>query len=245
MSIFKNRDWLQQAPFTLTLSSGFFGFYAHNGFLAALIDQECIPSSIAGSSAGAIVAAMHANGLSIRDLKNYLFVLKRQDFWDPALGFGLLKGKKMEEKLSEFLPESFSDLKVPLAISTFDLTKMKTWVINEGEHLITAVRASCALPGMFHPVRLAKQILIDGGVADDLALQGVPKSERVLTHYLQKSKWPNRYERWQLRDTRGRPELKLLTLSHRVFVGPHRLENGPDAFSQAYERTKSWLTDPA
>ncbi|MBA3819296.1 MAG: patatin, partial [Deltaproteobacteria bacterium] len=29
-------DWLGRAPFALAMSSGFFGFYAHTGMLAAL-----------------------------------------------------------------------------------------------------------------------------------------------------------------------------------------------------------------
>src|SRR5690349_16728886 len=89
-------EWLRQAPFTLSLSAGFFGFYAHAGFLKALTEQNLTPARITGSSAGAIIAALHAAGHSPTQIKDMLCTLKRQDFWDPGLGIGLLKGKKME-----------------------------------------------------------------------------------------------------------------------------------------------------
>ena len=86
------QDWLSQEPFTLTLSSGFFSFFAHTGMLAALEEQDLLPQRVTGSSAGALVAACWASGLSTAELKNILFELKRSDFWDPGFGWGLLKG---------------------------------------------------------------------------------------------------------------------------------------------------------
>ena len=49
------RTWLTEAPFTLGMSSGFFGFFAHAGVLAALEEQGLTPRAVAGSSAGALV----------------------------------------------------------------------------------------------------------------------------------------------------------------------------------------------
>ena len=43
---------LQEEPFTLVLSAGFFGFYAHVGFLQALEELELRPQAVIGVSAG-------------------------------------------------------------------------------------------------------------------------------------------------------------------------------------------------
>ena len=51
-------DWLAEAPFTLTLSSGFFSFFAHSGLIAALQEADLRPARITGSSAGALGRAL-------------------------------------------------------------------------------------------------------------------------------------------------------------------------------------------
>ena len=47
-------DWLREQPFTLALSAGFFGFFAHAGVLRALEEQELRPARVVGASAGAL-----------------------------------------------------------------------------------------------------------------------------------------------------------------------------------------------
>ena len=36
-------EWLAEAPFALTMSSGFFSFYAHTGFLSVLEENKLLP----------------------------------------------------------------------------------------------------------------------------------------------------------------------------------------------------------
>ena len=50
-------DWLSDAPFSLALSAGFFGFYAHAGAIRALEEAHLAPTAVCGASAGAILAA--------------------------------------------------------------------------------------------------------------------------------------------------------------------------------------------
>jgi len=40
------RDWLRAGPFTLAMSSGFFGFYAHAGFLSVLEAEGLLPARV-------------------------------------------------------------------------------------------------------------------------------------------------------------------------------------------------------
>jgi NTE family protein len=120
---------------------------------------------------------------------------------------------------------------------------MKTHVFHEGEFVIQGVRASCALPGLFQPLRMDKMMLFDGGIRDDLAIASVQPGERVLCHFLQKSGRPNIFERRSLAGVAGFADVLVRTLSDRVLVAPHLLHRGEAAFEESYVRTREWLGD--
>src|SRR5690606_39277568 len=53
-----------------------------------------------------------------------------------------------------------------------------------------AIHASCAVPGMFHPVRVNGRLMVDGGVTDRAGLSGVPREQRVFYHHVaSRSPW--------------------------------------------------------
>src|SRR5947209_13663229 len=93
------RDWLAEAPFSLALSAGFFGFFAHAGFISALEDAGLVPDSVTGSSAGALVGGLWASGTPAARIEAELRPLRREHFWDPAPGFGLLRGRLFRERV--------------------------------------------------------------------------------------------------------------------------------------------------
>jgi predicted acylesterase/phospholipase RssA len=61
----------------------------------------------------------------------------------------------------------FSRLKVPFTCVASDLAQGKLQVFASG-NLILAVRASMSIPGVFRPVRLGTQQLVDGGISQNL-----------------------------------------------------------------------------
>src|SRR4051812_30729734 len=91
--------WLAQEPFTLAMSSGYFGFFAHCGVLWALEEHGLIPARVRGSSAGALVTGLWAAGLSARQVADDLLSVTRADFWDPRPGLGFLKGQLFDQRL--------------------------------------------------------------------------------------------------------------------------------------------------
>src|SRR5687767_3005552 len=97
-------DWLAAEPFALAMSSGFFSFFAHTGMLSSLTRSGLAPTLVAGSSAGALVGGAWAAGLPADVLERRLVALRRDDFWDPAPGAGLLAGRKFDRLLRELLP---------------------------------------------------------------------------------------------------------------------------------------------
>jgi NTE family protein len=234
------RAWLREGPFALAMSSGFFGFFAHCGVLGVLEDEGLLPSRVAGSSAGALVAGAWASGLDASGLARELEALRREHFWDPALGAGLLRGALFRAKLESLLPRrSIEQARVPLAISTHDLATRRTWVLDRGD-AAAAIHASCAVPLMFQPVRVGGRWMVDGGVSDRPGLRGVPAGERVLFHHLaSRSPWRRR----------GSPALEIprraglvaLVVDGLPRVGPHRLGDGVRAMRVAREATRRAL----
>lgn len=234
-------SWLKREPFTLTMSSGFFGFYVHAGMLAALLEQGLAPAKITGSSAGALVGACWASGLEMPDIKAALFSLQRDDFWDPALGLGLLKGVSFRAKLAEFLKvDQFEDCRVPLALSAFDLRSRQTIVLQKGD-LVPAIYASCAFPFLFHPYRINNSYCMDGGILDRPGLAGVLEGERVLYHHIS-SKSPWRSKTSKALQIPYRENLRAVALADMPRVGPNQLDKGPVAFDAAYRKMREMLS---
>lgn len=231
------RDELKKGPFTLALSSGFFGFFAHHGLSMALLEAGLIPARVTGASAGSIVAAGWSYGMIGGELRQVLNELKREHFWDPFPGIGYLRGARLES----FLRGLFSgrERQLPLSVSTYDIFARKTVSFSDGD-IPKIVRASCAIPLMFHPVRIGRRYYWDGGVRDKSALDTIQPGEKVLVHYL--PSWgPERV-------LDNKRVLEILSRRHHVIsptnlpsVGPHQLENGLRAMEIAYESAKNAL----
>ncbi len=237
------RDWLGAGPFALGMSSGFFGFFAHCGVLETLEREGLTPSRVAGSSAGALVTGAWAAGVSATDLGEELLGLERQDFWDPKPGLGLLRGRLFRERLEALLPiQDLSQCRVPAAVSVYDLLRRRVRVLDRGA-IAPALHASCAVPLMFHPVRHAGGLLVDGGVRDRPGLSGLRDAPRVLFHHLaSRSPW-RRLDSEALRIPR-RDGLVTLVVEELPRSGPFRLEAGRRALEVARERTRTALDRP-
>jgi NTE family protein len=236
-------DWLAREPFGLAMSSGFFGFFAHTGMLAALLERGLVPTLVAGSSAGALVGGAWAAGLAPDAFAARLNTLERGDFWDPAPGAGLLAGRRFDRLLRELLPvRSMRDCHVPVRISVFDILARRTVVLSDAE-LAPAIRASCAVPALFHPVWIARRPYWDGGILDRLGLAGLADADRVLLHDL-----PARVP-WLDPGAPGRPiasraGMVSLVLDGLPRSGPFRLDAGRRALVMARAATARALTAP-
>jgi NTE family protein len=224
-------DWLDAGPFGLVMSSGFFSFFAHTGVLQALHARGLSPAHVAGSSAGALVTGAWAAGLSPDELAAVLARLTRADFWDPRPGAGLLAGKKFDALLRRILPvTSFERCSVPVRVSVFDVLRRRTAVRERGD-LVDAIRASCAVPLMFHPVWIEGRPYLDGGILDRPGLEGVPPGRVLFHHIVSRSPWR----------TAGSPALQpprraeLVTLAIDLLPrsGPFKLEAGQRALIAA------------
>ena len=145
------------------------------------------PRRIAGTSIGAIMAALYASGHSAKEIRELIIVgmntesksrsramvsmniFKWIDLIDPGLGKGGLIGT---EKFLGFLRQSikqstFQELNIPIKIVATDFWKGEQVIFQSGE-ILPAVKASMALPGIFDPVDINGRLFIDGGTVNPL-----------------------------------------------------------------------------
>jgi len=184
----------------VVFSSGFFGFFAHAGFLSALRDVGIAPSGYSGASSGAILAAMAAGNLSDSIIKEILFGLSKSDFWDPdplpALlrsllnlmkGYtGYLRGDGFARLLEKIPMRQFEECPTPLVITATNLTQRKEDVFIRG-NLIKAIQASGAVPMLFKPVEINGSLYVDGGVVNKAPVQALAdliQPDKIIVHFV-------------------------------------------------------------
>jgi len=238
------RDWLREGPFTLGLSSGFFGFFAHAGVVTVLEEEGLRPARIVGSSAGALVGGLWGAGLPAARLREELLALRREHFWDPFPGLGLLRGRMFRLRLDAMLPvRTFEECPTAIALSAFDVLGWRTAVLSAGP-LAPAIHASCAAPFLFQPVRIGARLYSDGGVRDRHGLAGAGTGARVLYHHLtSRSPW-RRASSPALRVPR-RSGLRAVALEGMPRLGPFRLERASEAMERAADGMRAALSGPA
>lgn len=142
---------------------------AHIGVLATLESLQMPIDLMVGTSAGGAVALLYAAGISLDQIEQVFRenALRRIATPDPART-GLVGSRKREALITRLLGDrSFDDLRIPCAVVTVDLISGNEVIINEGS-LATAILATTALPGIFPPVVRGEQMLVDGGVRNNL-----------------------------------------------------------------------------
>ncbi len=165
----------------LALGGGGARGLAHIGILKVL-EQENIPiDCMSGTSMGGIITAAYAVGHSMDDLKveaiktgQLPFMLKLVDWELPVTG--LLAGPRIEEYLAKQLGKdtTFESLPIPIALTAVDVYTAKEIVFSSG-NLIYGVRATMALPGVVEPLQKEGQLLVDGGVLNNVPADLVRK----------------------------------------------------------------------
>jgi NTE family protein len=160
----------------LALGSGGARGLTHLGVIKALTDAGIKIEFVSGASVGALVGAFLAAGKLERlvQFASSLTVkesLKMADVMFPTSG--LIEGKKIEEFLRTNLGTvRMEDLAVPFACVATDFYTGREVVITRGD-LVTAVRASISIPGVFKPVAVDGMLLVDGGVVNPVPVQVV------------------------------------------------------------------------
>jgi NTE family protein len=171
----------------LALGGGFARGIAHIGVFRELERNNIPIDLISGTSVGALIAAAYASGTPLEEMERQAFLTRFTDFGRWTLSrMGLASNLKLDEFLGRFTSvKNFEDLKIPLAIATTDIVAGKTVYFTRGD-LRLAVRASCAYPGLFVPVEIDGQMLVDGFVTDPVPVEGARQlgADLVFSVYL-------------------------------------------------------------
>ena len=165
----KRVDYSDGARIGYALGGGGARGLAHIGVMKVLEEHGIYPDVIAGTSMGALVGALYASGLRAGDIERALRLdLRRLAMladvtWSLS---GLVKGKRVTAALESFLGDlTFADLKIPFACVATDIVNGQQIIMRSGP-VITAVRASISVPGLFTPVKVRGRYLVDGGLVN-------------------------------------------------------------------------------
>ncbi|MCS7465814.1 patatin-like phospholipase domain-containing protein [Stieleria sp. ICT_E10.1] len=162
----------------LALGGGGARGIAHIGVLEILQQHNVVFDSIAGTSAGAIVASAYGAGFTPLDIGDFF----RKEMIPPKYLAGRpslrrmfllhsFRGGRFETKLRRYLDHlTFEQASLPLAITTLDLISGEQQIRRSGD-LVQAVLQSINHPVFGRPIIHDGQMLVDGGV-----LMNVPAS---------------------------------------------------------------------
>ena len=157
----------------LALGGGFARGIAHVGVLRVMERMGIPIHSIAGVSAGSIVAAGYASGATVDEIGRAGCAMRFTDVarWMPGR-LGLAGSGRMTGFLRRLLKTTrFEEMRIPLAVVATDLLTGEPVVFRDSGDVCAPVRASCSYPGLLQPVRHAGRLLVDGAMSMELPVR--------------------------------------------------------------------------
>ena len=150
----------------LALSGGGARGFAHVGVLKVLAEHDIPIDFIAGTSIGSFVGGALASGMSTKEIEKMALGIRWIDLTRPSFSpIALLSNAPMGRFIERKFPAvRFEDLKTPFAAVTCDLKAEECVVFKDKGDIVSAIRASCAVPAVFAPIRENGRLLVDGGV---------------------------------------------------------------------------------
>lgn len=161
----------EQAPgpvIGLALGSGSARGWSHIGVILELEAMGIRPRVIAGTSIGALVGAVYVSGQLV-EFAEWVQKLTVRDvvaLMDFTFSGGVVRG----EKLFNFFEERHKNPNIEeleqrfASVATEMATGREIW-ITRGP-ILPAARASCAMPGLFPPVKFEERWMLDGGLVN-------------------------------------------------------------------------------
>lgn len=164
----------------LVLSVGGLKGYAHLGVIRRIQELGIKIDFTVGASVGAIFASSFALGIGAEKIEEMALELTQKDLQDVDIkGIlagvyhgrfpqGLLKGTGLKRFIvSHIGNKNFEDCVIPVYIVAAHIGEgaVGQVVLSEGP-LAEAIRASCAIPGIYAPVRFKGMTLVDGGIVN-------------------------------------------------------------------------------
>lgn len=159
----------RKAKLALALGGGAARGWAHIGVLRALDEAGIEVGMIAGTSIGALVGGCYLAG-KLDELETFarsLTMRRIAGLLDLTIGGGgLFGGMRLTKRMQEHMEGlAIEDLSRPfVAVATELHSGHEVWIASGS--LITGLRASYALPGIFEPVKCNNRTLVDGALVN-------------------------------------------------------------------------------
>jgi NTE family protein len=223
----------------VALSGGSALGIAHIGVLQSLRDHDIPIDCIAGTSAGAIVAACYAFGVPMEKVTETARKLSWYNI--PKLSFsglGLFSHAALAKFIEEFLKDAkIEDATIPLSIVAADLETGERVIFRKGS-LIKALTASASIPGFFIPVEVGGHLLVDGGLVDNLPFFALSEMGATTKVGVNVNRWISRRQPKNLLDVATRSMEIAITYRHplaknEILIEPHLEGFTPSDFSKA------------
>jgi len=154
----------------LAFGGGFARGIAHIGVLT-VFERHGIPvHCVTGVSAGSIVAAAWASGTPSDEIARAACSMR---FTDVARWSISRTGFVVSERMKPFLQgllrsHRFEEMRIPLGVVATDLCTGEPVSFCDTGDVFVPIRASCAYPGLFQPVRLNGRFLVDGAMSIEI-----------------------------------------------------------------------------
>ena len=155
----------------LVLGGGGARGLAHIGVLRALEEANVPVDRIGGTSMGAVISGMYSMGMDLAEIErvNRDVWLNRKVHKEYSLPLiSLIRSRRIDRMAKSIYGDAdIEDLWLPWFCISCNLTTSSEQIHERGP-LWQAVRASASLPGVFVPVLSGGQVLVDGGIVNNL-----------------------------------------------------------------------------
>ena len=152
----------------LALGGGGARGFTHLGVLKAFDEFGLKFDYISGTSAGSVVGACYAAGLSFDEIYKVAKGIKEKDIRTNKIPLMPSKTEGIENLMISTLGDiNIEDLKIPFSAVAVDIKTTSEVCISHG-NLAKAVAGSCCVPGIFVPVVFGDMLLCDGGLQNTI-----------------------------------------------------------------------------
>lgn len=166
----------------LALSGGGAKGFAHIGVFKMLEECALMPDIIAGTSVGALMGALFADGYRADEIKELFSGREFSEFAQLQIPkSGLFDSKRFRYFLKRHLrTKNIEDLQIPMVIMATDLDNGVSHEFRKGP-IVDAVTASCSIPIIFSPVVVGGIHYVDGGLFHNFPVSIIREEcERVI-----------------------------------------------------------------
>jgi NTE family protein len=159
------------AKVALVLGAGASRGFTHIGAIKILEANRVPIHMVVGTSAGSFVGCLYAYGFNAFQLQSLSFSIEKGDIIDLTVpDNGFIKGEKLESYVNHMVNNTpIEKLRIPFHAVATDIRSGKEIAFASGNTGM-AVRASCAIPGIFQPVKIGEKYYVDGGLVSPVAV---------------------------------------------------------------------------